>query len=370
MAKNKELVHIDCRYYRGYIPCIAHKRSGVHCSSCAQYDPVKERILIIKLGAAGDVIRTTPLLHKLKRDYPAAEITWLTNFPDLMSSEWVDNVLNFSLASLTWLKTQEFDWLINLDKDMEAIALAESIEAKRKTGFLMDGRGKCRPINSESETNKWLTGLWDDWNKSNKLSYLQEIFRICGYEFEGEEYILDFDKNDGLKKSIKVGLNTGCGERWPTRLWPDQNWLKLAKRLVGKGYNVFLLGGPQEDAKNQRLSQDSGAEYLGVKSLKEFCNLINDCDIIVTQVTMAMHIAIAAKKYLVLMNNIFNREEFHLYERGVIVEPEIECLGCFKQRYDDRCLIESCMSLISVESVEKAVQNAAKAEEAPSAFGN
>ena len=37
---------------------------------CSYYDPVDKKILIIKLGAIGDVIRTTPLLHKLKATYP------------------------------------------------------------------------------------------------------------------------------------------------------------------------------------------------------------------------------------------------------------------------------------------------------------
>ena len=36
------------------------------------------RILIIKLSALGDVIHTLPVLHKLRRRYPAARIDWLT----------------------------------------------------------------------------------------------------------------------------------------------------------------------------------------------------------------------------------------------------------------------------------------------------
>ncbi|PIU40254.1 MAG: glycosyl transferase, partial [Candidatus Omnitrophica bacterium CG07_land_8_20_14_0_80_50_8] len=35
------------------------------------------RILIIKLGAMGDVLRTTPLLPALRKKYPGSKITWL-----------------------------------------------------------------------------------------------------------------------------------------------------------------------------------------------------------------------------------------------------------------------------------------------------
>jgi heptosyltransferase-2 len=65
----------DCRWFRGDVPCKPHKQFGVHCvdeqgRSCEHYDRLTSRILIIKLGAIGDVIRTTPLLHRLKHEFP------------------------------------------------------------------------------------------------------------------------------------------------------------------------------------------------------------------------------------------------------------------------------------------------------------
>ncbi len=40
---------------------------------------------------------------------------------------------------------------------------------------------------------------------------------------------------------------------------------------------------------------------------------------------MAMHIAVALKKKIILFNNIFNKNEFYLYGRGEIIEPEPKC---------------------------------------------
>ena len=56
----------DCRFFRGDVPCKPHKQHGVHCSECKYYEKIDKNILIIKLGAIGDVIRTTPLLRRLK----------------------------------------------------------------------------------------------------------------------------------------------------------------------------------------------------------------------------------------------------------------------------------------------------------------
>ena len=85
-------VNNDCRYFKGDIPCSYHKKENVICETCSYYDPIKEKTLIIKLGAAGDVIRTTPILRKLKQIYPASYITWLTLTPELVPADWVDQI--------------------------------------------------------------------------------------------------------------------------------------------------------------------------------------------------------------------------------------------------------------------------------------
>ena len=356
---NPKNVETDCKWFRGHVPCLPHKREGVVCK-CTHYEKLTRRILIIKLGAAGDVIRTTPLVRRIREEEPAVEITWLTYFPDLVPREWVNKVLGFELKNLVWLETQKFDWLINLDKDDEAIALVEKIRAKKVTGFRMGTYGKCGPAGGKPVSRKWMTGIWDDLNRANRKSYPQEIFEICGYAFKGEPYILPplARRNwEGIDRTRRiVGLNTGCGARWTTRLWGEGNWTELAKLVRSAGNEVILLGGPQEDESNRRIAQSSGARYLGHFELGTFIDLMDQCDTVVSQVTMAMHIAIGLGKRLVLLNNIFNRHEFELFGRGAIVEPALPCLGCFKQRFDENCPVDNCMELIRPERVAQAVQ--------------
>jgi len=108
----------------------------------------------------------------------------------------------------------------------------------------------------------------------------------------------------------------------------------------------LLLGGEQEHAKNRRIATKSGARYLGHFPLPQFINLIDQCDLIVSAVTMAMHLAIGLRKPLVLFNNTFNRHEFELYGRGVILEPEFEC-SCY---YSPVCP-NNCMQYLHVDTV-------------------
>ncbi|MCX5886603.1 MAG: glycosyltransferase family 9 protein, partial [Proteobacteria bacterium] len=118
----------DCRFFKGDIPCKPHKRHGVHCTdpdgkSCVHYDPMEKRILIIKLGAIGDVIRTTPVLRKLKEVYPSSEIWWLTHTPEILPASFIDRPVRFDPASLLVVESTPFDIVYNLDKDSEACAV-------------------------------------------------------------------------------------------------------------------------------------------------------------------------------------------------------------------------------------------------------
>lgn len=359
----KEQVHIDCRYFLGDRPCKPHKLYGVHCRDCQYFEKVKTRILIIKLGAAGDVIRSTPILRRLRKEFPDSSVTWLTDQIQFVPDE-VDEKLEYSARSIPWIYTRAFDLCINLDKEKEAIALCESVKASKKCGFGMDEFGKAKPLDARAE-DKFLTGIFDDISKRNMKSYVQEIFDICGYTFEGEEYIVDnhstahWEFGDG--KGSVVGLNTGCGRRWPSRLWPVSYWCELAEKVRLAGMRYVWLGGPDEEQKNKELQAKAGGAYFGTLPIREFTGLVNACDIVVTQVTMALHLAIGLKKKVVLMNNIFNKNEFELYGRGVIIEPDISC-GCY---YSPDCPHGSMNSILP-EKAFAAVQKVVGVKETDS----
>jgi heptosyltransferase-2 len=311
---------------------------------CRYYDPTDSNILIIKLGATGDVIRTTPLLRKIKEVRPRASIWWLTLTPEILP-DIVDVPLDFTPQGLAILQATHFDIVYNLDKDKEACAVASLVSSDEKKGFELKN-GKCSPVGEDS-AHKFLTGVFDDVSKANKKSYPEEIFEMCGFQFSGEKYILDVPAN-----LYKWDIDkTGCGGRWTSRLWPDSNWIELASKLRDKGFEPIFLGGEQEHEKNSSLAAKSSALYLGHFPLRQFISLVDQCDLVVTAVTMAMHITIGLGKKIVLFNNIFNRNEFELYGLGEIVEPGKPCT-CF---FSPQCTNPNyhCMDSITVNKVSE-----------------
>ena len=93
-------------------------------------------ILIIKLGAIGDVIRTTSILPGLKSKYKNCKIDWITkkeSFDILKNNNIIDNVYLMSKD----LKNKKYDLVISLEDDFEACKLASSINSKKIVGFLI-----------------------------------------------------------------------------------------------------------------------------------------------------------------------------------------------------------------------------------------
>ena len=343
----------DCLHYRGDRPCIPHTRSGKSCE-CDEYQPVTRRGVIIKLGAAGDVLRSTPLLRALASGKTGTRVLFVTHHPDLIPKEAAEAVKPDALV-IERLKQCRWDFVWNLDKDLEACLLLEATNSEEKRGFgLKEGEGVPFPLD-ENALHKFATGVDDIYSKQNTKTYPEEIFEIVEMPYHREEYWLKEPREDDFREAERlfpgsnwIGLNTGAGWRWPTRLWSEENWSELARLLVVAGYRPIFLGGPEEEERNSRLAAVTELPSSGTLTLPVFYALVHRCRAVVTSVTQMMHLAIAAKRPLVVLNNIFNRHEFELYGRGKIIEPLTPC-GCF---YSPKCLNgRQCIDEIRPETV-------------------
>ena len=353
-------LHFDCMHFRGDIPCRPNKESGMTCPNCTEYTPKTKNILIIKLGALGDVIRTTPLIEAYRKLHPGCHITWLTTYPEVLPKHSIDTIRTFTFNDIYVVSKQSFDIAVNLCKDEEACMLLAECNAKEKRGFIWKD-GHVTIANKESE-HKFMTGLFDQLSKANTKSYLEEIFEICGLTYDGEHYDLHVEQRhldnfsyikENASGKIIIGLNTGAGARWPTRLWPVEHWRTLIAMLQSDGYAPLLLGGQDEHELNVTLHKETGAMYIGSYPVWHFLAIASQADVIVTAVSMTMHIALGLGKKMVLFNNIFNKHEFDLFGLAEIVEPSTGC-DCY---YGATCSrSQSCMHDITVEQVHQAIK--------------
>jgi len=362
------IVNFDCRYYRGEKPCI-YKRE---CKDCPHYEPMGTRILLIKLAAAGDVLRTTPLLHALKKEYESSWIVWLTDpfsVPLLENNPYIDRLLAFGHSSTVELLAQKFDVLICLDKEPRAIALGNLVRADKKLGFSMTEEGTLGVFNPEANYALAL-GLSDPLKfHENEKSYQEIIFEAVGFEYDREPYILNIGESVVREAEVKlrefgvapgeaIGINTGAGEVFATKKWPEEHFIKLIELIRSElGSKVLLLGGPEEVERNRRIKHifrdDEGVVDVGCDNpLALFCAIVSLCKLVVTADTMALHIAIAFKLPVVAMFGPTCHQEIELYGRGELLVGEADCAPCYRSTCEELV----CMKSIAPRSVLEAVK--------------
>jgi len=367
------IVRYDCRHFVGSKPCTFRRA----CDGCPHYAPFGRRILIVKLAALGDVLRTTPLLRGLRAADPGCHITWLTLpevVPMLKGIREIDRLLSYDFEIVLGLECETFDELYCFDKEPKATALAMKIQAKRKAGFGMTEFGNVMPLDRRSEYTFEL-GINDPLKfRLNTKTYPQLIFECAGIPYpEPQEYVFpDFfpeivrarSSLEGLGArpgDLKVGLNTGAGDIFATKKWTELGYAQLADRLVESiGAKVLLLGGPGEEARNGRIAAASHHPLVNTGTanpIREFAGIIGNCDLVVTGDTLAMHIAIGLKVPVVVILGATCHQEIELYGRGAKVVSDFECSPC----YLSVCPKEvTCMDATSVDTVFDAVKQVLK----------
>jgi ADP-heptose:LPS heptosyltransferase len=191
------ILKTDCKYFPGNKPCKPSKTEGKKCDDCNYYEPVEFKILIIKLDATGDVLRTTSILPALKRKYPNSYITWLTkrNAKELFSNNsFVDELYLFEdNDTIARLMVEKFNLLLHPDASTVSGSLAAIANSDMKKGYILDEKGKVIPINQEAV--EWLEmGAFDDLKKINTKTYQEIIHNIAGLDYQNDEIQLHLNQ--------------------------------------------------------------------------------------------------------------------------------------------------------------------------------
>lgn len=363
-------IAFDCKFFLGDRPCVWHKATGVLCA-CDHYQKVEQRLVIIKLDAMGDVLRTTALLPALADARPGTAITWVTrreSRPLLEGNPYITEVLEYGPEALLQLQTRIFDRVINLDAGKTSAALASLAKASQKDGFFLDTRGYVLPTNAAAR--KWLEmGVFDDLKRQGTRTYQDLMLEIIGASGAQHRYVLELSAEERARGRMHleqlgvdfsrpvIGLNTGAGHRWQLKQWREEGYLELVERLAKRHSAQFvLLGGPEEHERHKRLKSrsrvpliDSGCD----NAVRHFAAIVASCNVVVAGDTLAMHLALALGRRAVILFGPTSSAEIEMYGLGEKVVPEMECLVCYKPTCD---FVPNCMDLITTDMVEAAVE--------------
>jgi ADP-heptose:LPS heptosyltransferase len=311
------------------------------------------RILVIKTGALGDVIRTTSILPGLARRYPDLALTWVTahaardlveGHPNIDLVQTVSpkdahevSLLQAELAPIHW------DRVLSFDDELPLCQLAGALTCGCLSGAFIDEQGERAYTD---DVAPWFEmGLLArdgkqaaDQRKIDNTRTHPEIFAdMLGIEPGRPALALPESALAGAGEFAAameldagrplIGLNTGAGGRWRTKELPIERVVELARliseRLSG-GCSFLVLGGPEERERNQELlaglralepkvrAVDGGSD----NSLLDFAARIGLVDLLVSSDSMALHMGIALERPIVCFFAPTSAAEIELYGLG------------------------------------------------------
>lgn len=365
------MIKSGCKYFNYDFPCAQRKQKGGDCSGCRVYIEKENPILVIKLGATGDVLRTTAVLPLLKKRHKAKKIFWLSDIssaPVLENNPFLDRVFTVNSRDLAELSSYKFAAVYCLELSAFPLRFAGALETKKRYGFRLEpGSDRIRFYNS---WGKYLYKIsQDDVKKKRNQWTMQRLLCFAsgfagpipemsvGKDFFRNPFSATLGKKKIFRKKNIVGIIPGSGKRWITKRWGEKNFIRLLQLLDDTDNAFVVFFGGEDGALRNRFEKlklkKSPVLFLDTShSLKDYFSSLNLCDIIVTGDTLAMHAGILLKKKVFAVFGPTSSAEIEGYGRLVKLQSDEPCLVCYRRECPDM----TCMKNLKPETLSTALK--------------
>lgn len=350
-----------------------------------------KKILVIKLGAIGDVIYTTPALRALKKKFPDSLIYYLTaKWSKIIAQNipYVDSVFTMSAAGenknifgkilesvkmIRNIKKEKFDAVVVFHRSTFSNLFAFLCRIPVRAGFSYKGKGRFLTH----------TVLFD--SKKHEVERYLDVVKEIGAKPDGTRTELKIPKDElnniysifNINKitthpivAIHAAGGANPGTFMPIKRWEKEKFAKLADLIIDKyRANVLFIGDKSDrelTLEIMGLMKNKPVNLTGETSISELIGLLGKCDIIIGGDSGPLHIAAAVGTAAVFL---FGPSDPKLVapagEKYKIIWKQISCSPCYTpdtvlQNINfSKCPsgTHECMKSISVEEVLKAVDD-------------
>jgi len=285
-----------------------------------------QRILIVRLGAVGDVVRTLPLLHALRREQPDAFIGWLVEEPSsalLREVAALDVVHVLERRSMTAAlarphrlpaATRAFHGLVGALRDerydvvLEAHGTLKAALAARLARAPVEGLGP----GGSKEGAHLLHDVSHSFPAQPMTRVERALFLGASAGMLGDDVAparggrIDFGlRFDPARVERATAFASGrrplvvlfpfASVSGKSKRWPIERHVELGLRLASEGVRVVLAWGSrrERDEAATALAAKAGVELAPATDLVELTQLLRESDVLVTGDTGPMHLAAA-----------------------------------------------------------------------------
>ena len=270
------------------------------------------RVLIVRLGALGDIIHAIPAAAAVRRANPQALIDWLV---DVRHQELLDLVpvvnrripVNTSVPSsvvgvVRELRRSRYDVALDLQGLLKSAVLARLSGAQRVVGFPPELLRERAARFFYRET----AGCAAPHVVHKNLSMLNAM----GIRVPDVEFPLD-DRNPAAAADARTRLGLAPGARfaiinpgaaWPNKRWPPVYFAEVSRALAARyGLRSIVLWGPGEEqlASDVATASEGTAAVSARTTVADLVSLSKAAALMVSGDTGPMHIAAAVGTPLV-----------------------------------------------------------------------
>lgn len=315
-------------------------------------------ILIVKLGALGDVINTLPLVISLKT-HLKARIHWLIeplSYSLIFDHPYVDRVILFDkyrwkralIDTSRHLRSKTYDITLDLQRISKSGFFSMLAKSERRIGF---DRKRCKEMT-------WMLPFERIPESDPKAHMVYQYLEFADYIGMPNtdvrwELPVSESRPNGLPKNY-ILLNIGATK--PANRWTPEGFSSLAHSIYRK-YHLpcVITGGPEDRTMAKNIMSFSGNEvlnFVGKTSLNDLKAIINGAKIVVSCDTGPMHLAIALGKDVVSLFGPSDPRRTGPF-RGQVVQKPLHCSPCNLRK----CKDPVCMTAITHEEVLKRIEN-------------
>ena len=237
----------------------------------------RQRILVIKLAALGDVVQAFPPFARIRAAHPDAHITLLTTPPyaslaaaspyfDAIEADGRPGRLAQTLAMLARLRRARYDRVYDLQTSARSSAYFFALWPKppQWSGIAPfashphrnPARDRMHTLERQAEQLRD-AGVWPDAPVQRGAAPAPDLSFMLADETPERR-----PAHFGLTAPYAL-LIPGASARRPAKRWPAERYAGLAQTLLARGLDVALLGGPGEAELGRRIA----ASAPGVKDL-------------------------------------------------------------------------------------------------------
>lgn len=207
------------------------------------------KILIIQTAFLGDVILATPVIERLHRCYPDAQIDFLLRKGNesllaghphlhrvLVRDKRGDGKVKSLRKTLKSVRTERYDLVVNLHRFLSSGIIAGFSGAKQIVGF------DKNPL-SWRFTRKFPHQFG---SKDQPIHEVDRNLSLIAHLTDGPDDPMRLYPSDEDVAQVKRSGNYYCiapTSVWFTKQWPAEKWVALADRLPADA-DVLLLGAP------------------------------------------------------------------------------------------------------------------------------